>query len=153
MDEFERRLKEDAEAIDVTVSPALEQRIAASVHAVGAPAPAKPPERRFDLRWWFFSTLTGAAAVLLVVVAANWPGRGNVPAEPPTEPPTIAATPGAGVTATPDPSVSAGNPPLLQPLDVRTAEFADPLSQELEAIKSDLEKARSELEDDLRFTF
>jgi len=44
-------------------------------------------------------------------------------------------------------------PPLVVvPLDVRTADFAEPLAEELEKLKSDMEKAREKVGEDLRFT-
>ena len=41
----------------------------------------------------------------------------------------------------------------IVPLTVAPADFTDPLAEELEAMKSDLERAREAVEKDLRFTF
>ena len=50
------------------------------------------------------------------------------------------------VEPTPDVNVA----PLAEiPLDIRSAEFADPLAEELENLKSDFEKAREKLGYDL----
>lgn len=141
MDEMERRLKRDADAIDGSVSPELEARIAASLRAVEPARREAPAAPRYgDLRFWLFSSLTGVAAVLLVVVALNRPA-GTIDEEPLPE------------------LVDLGLPPATEtgvgpvPLSVKPAEFTGPLEGELAAFKADLEKAREALEDDLRFTF
>ena len=149
MDELERRLKEDAEAIDATVPARLEARIAAAVAAAKPAKPAVSPSSagaRFDFRWWWASTLTGAAAVFAVVIVAVVL-RSGAPDDEPAPP--VAATDEAAIR----PAIPASAEVVAVPLEVRRADFAEPLQTELDALKSDLEKARSAVEDDLRFTF
>ena len=137
MDKLERQLVEDAEAIEARVSPELQARIDASINAIATEYP-KRARRRPELTWWLISSLTGAVAVLLFFVIA---GGGNTP-ELNQEPPSVVAAP-------PDDAL----PPLVDvPLDVRTADFTEPLAEELENLKSDIDKAREKLGEDLRFT-
>ncbi len=137
MDELERRLKSDADDIEATVTPALQARLDATLHALEPKSPpaAKPQS---GIGWWWLSSLTGVAAALLLIVYLN---RGDVVAGDVT--PVVAES-------TQDPTVV----PLVEmPLDVRSAEFADefadPLAEELENLKSDFEKAREKLGYDL----
>ncbi len=133
MDEFERKLKQDADDIDATISPALQRRLDATVHALEPKSPqARKPKH--SLGWWWLSSLTGVAAALLLIVYLN---RGDVAPE---------AVAPVVVEATPDISVI----PLVEmPLDIRSAEFAEPLAEELENLQSDFEKAREKLGFDL----
>lgn len=149
MDEFERQLRADARAVDATVPARLEARIAAAVAAAESERQAAVRTNtavRFDFRWWWASTLTGAAAVFAIVIVAVVL-RDGAPGDGPA--PSVAATDEATIEpARPDsPGV------VTVPLDVRTADFALPLQTELDALKSDLEKARNAVEEDLRFTF
>ena len=137
MDNFERQLKDDADAIDAKVSPALQARLDATLHAL-EPKPVSAPKSRSGIGWWWLSSLTGVAAALLLIVYLN---RGAPVAD---LPPSVAADP------VPVDSVA----PLAEfPLDVRSAEFADdfadPLATELENLKSDFEKAADKLGYDL----
>lgn len=70
MDEFEQRLKQDADAIQATVSPELRARIDASLHGIEPIRPAKP--RSAPATFWLASSLTGLAAAVLVIVLVNW---------------------------------------------------------------------------------
>ncbi len=153
MDNFERRLKADAEAIDGQVTPDVAARIEASLRGV---TPEQPPARRqsrpVEFRWWLLSSLTGVAAVLLVVVALNRPTANDSPVPLPESVVDIESLPPTPLpeSATPDgTSVEAA----IVPLTVAPADFTDPLAEELEAMKSDLERAREAVEKDLRFTF
>ena len=137
MDKLDDQLRNDAEAIDASVSPELAARIDASIHAI-APEYPKRARRRPDITWWLLSSLTGAVAVLLFFVVAD---NGNTP-EAIQDPPSVVAAPNGGSA-----------PPLVDvPLDVRTADFTEPLAEELENLKSDIDKAREKLGEDLRFT-
>lgn len=137
MDKIEDQLRNDAEAIDARVSPELAARIDASIHAI-APEYPKRARRRPDITWWLLSSLTGAVAVLLFFVVAD---NGNAP-EATQNPPSVVAAPIEDAAA-----------PLVEvPLDVRTADFTEPLAEELENLKSDIDKAREKLGEDLRFT-
>lgn len=149
MDDFERRLKGDAEAIEAKVSARLEARIDAAIAATEADE-RKPRQARsgarFDIRWWWASTLTGAAAAFVLFMVAVML-RSEAPDD--QQVPTVAENDAAAIETSP------AEPPavLTVPLDVRTADFAGLLQTELDALKSDLEKARDAVEDDLRFTF
>jgi hypothetical protein len=75
-------------------------------------------------------------------VLVNW----NRPADELTPAGTLASSP---PTATEPPLLA----PLPVPLDIRTADFASPLAEELERLQSDIEKARESVREDLDFTF
>jgi hypothetical protein len=136
MDNFEKRLKRDADAIEAEMSPELRARIEASLHGIEPirPAGRKPPSPGF----WWASSLTGLAAALTVIVVLNWNRPGPAPAE------QVADTPEPAVTVP-----SATTPPL----DIRTADFTSPLEEELIRLQSDIEKARESVREDLDFTF
>ena len=137
-DRFAEQLKADAEAIPADVSPELAERLRASIHAT-EPLRSQRPRPAAGFRWWLMSSLTGVAALFLVLVVVN---RGAQVTTPVT--PGVADREAAPATAV---------PPLVDvPLDVRTADFAEPLADELDKLKSDLEKARDRVENDLRFT-
>ena len=130
MDKLERQLKQDAADIDATVTPELQARLDATLHAL---EPKSPPARKsqFGPGWWWLSSLTGVAAALLLIVYLN---RGGVVEEP--------VAPSIADDSTPDIMIA----PLAEiPLDIRSAEFADPLAKELENLQSDFEKARQKL--------
>ena len=133
MDDFERQLKQDAEAIDATITPAMQARLEATLHALEPKSP-QPKRPQHSLGWWWLSSLTGIAAALLLIVYLN---RGDAVMEV-AEPVAVEPTPDVNVA------------PLAEiPLDIRSAEFADPLAEELENLKSDFEKAREKLGYDL----
>lgn len=140
MDEFEKRLKRDAHAIQAEVSPELQSRIAASVRAV-EPIRTVPEKRTPSTGLWWASSLTGIAAVLILVVVVNL----NQPDVPPPQ-----------VTAIPDqtePPVPVDQPMISPNLDIRSADFTSPLEQELLNLKADMEKARKNVREDVDFTF
>jgi hypothetical protein len=141
MDEFEKRLKRDAEAIRAPVSPKLRARIDASLHGIEPIRPAAP--RSSPARLWWASSLTGLAAAVLVIVIVNWN-------RPPQQMPT-----GGTVASSPPPTATEPPPtaPLPVRLDIRTADFAAPLEDELDRLQSDIEKARDSVRRDLDFTF
>ena len=137
MDKLERQLKEDAQAIRAEISPQLAARLNASIYAAGPRARSRPGKRS-TFAWWWLSSLSGVAVAFVLIVILN-SSDAPVPAD-------VVATPVATET-------SAITPPLVEvPLDVRTAEFAEPLADELDNLKSDIEKAREKLGEDLRFT-
>ena len=130
MDKLEQELKQDAAEIDATVSPELQARLDASLHALESKAPPTRSSRP-GLGWWWLSSLTGVAAALLLIVYLN---RADVVEEPAVSPVAVESTPNIMIA------------PLAEiPLDIRSAEFADPLAQELENLQSDFEKAREKL--------
>ena len=140
MDEFERRLKRDAGNIEAKVSPRLQARIDASLHAAKDSRPIAPAPRRTTSLWWM-SSLTGLTAAILIIAFMNLT-RDDTGQETTTIPGTVP---------------SAGNSERLFaetfPLDARPAVLTSPLETELENLKSDLEKARESVEEDIKFTF
>ena len=142
MDEFEKRLKRDADAIRAEASPQLVARIDASLQAV---EPVRPARKQLpSVNLWWASTLTGLAATLIViaVVNRNQPTADVAPVDTTVALPTEAALPT-------EPLVPIG-PEML---DIRTADFTSPLEQELINLRSDFEKARESVAADLDFTF
>jgi len=140
MDKLERELKRDAERIRVEVTPELRARIDASLHVERIKRRDTRPGRPGGNFWWF-SGLTGVAATLIVVILID---RGHEATQP------VTGEPPATVVVVPD---SDRLDIQLQPLDVRNADFTEPLEDELAKLKSDLEKARDEVERDIRFSF
>ncbi len=139
MDEFEKRLKRDADAIRADVSPELQARIDASLRGI---EPVRQARRRSpSAGLWWASTVTGLAAALVVIAVVNWnrPDADIQPAE-------TLATESALPT---EPALPIG-PEIL---DIRTADFTSPLEQELIKLQSDIEKARESVTKDLDFTF
>lgn len=133
MDKVAERLRQDASAIDVSVSPELDERIRASLEAA-TPEPASRPLPPPRPRWfWWASSLTGAAAALVVIVIVNL----NTPQPRPS------ATP-------------VGNPTALLPpvtWQVETAVLTSPLEQEMADLQSDLKKAEEVLKRDIEAVF
>jgi len=124
VDNFEERLKRDAAAVRADVSPELESRLRASLESAAA---ANPRARSRRPAWfWLASSLTGTAAALTVIVVLN--------RQEPAAPPVTVAAP----------------PPLLSMpnLNVRPAVLG-PLEEELDKLKSDLEKAERVVRDDV----
>ena len=140
MDEFEKRLKRDADAILAEASPELRARIHASLQSTSQVRPAGKKAEPAPANLWWASSLTGLAAAIMVIVLINWNRADSVPV--PAE--NIANT---TVPADPDPLMA---PPML---DIRTADFTSPLEDELVKLQSDIEKARQSVKKDLDFTF
>ena len=138
MDDFEKRLKEDAGKIHAKVSPELRARIDASVHATTQLRPEPKPPTPFINLWWA-SSLTGLAAAIAVIVVLNW----NKPVAPPVEPT-------AETTVVPR---YAEEFQTQFPVTAATAEFTAPLEEELEKLKADLEKATQTVREDIDFNF
>ncbi len=133
MDEVARRLREDASAIDVIVSPELEHRIQASLEGVTPEPRAQEPMPTRQPWFWWASSLTGVAAAVLVVVIVNL----NTPEPVP-------------------PATPVGNPTALLPpisWQVETAVLTSPLEQEMEDLQSDLKKAEEALKRDIEAVF
>lgn len=139
MDEFAKRLKEDAAGIQVEVSPELEARIAASIHATerGTGGPNVPARHH---SFWWASSLTGLVAAALIIALLNW-NAVDVPIE------------------TPKDQVASVVPEYVRQLNtdfslkIENADFAEPLEDELEKLKADYEKARNNVRRDLRSAF
>jgi hypothetical protein len=140
MDEFESRLKRDADGIQAEVSPELRQRIDATLRATKRIQPVAESGNPGINLWWA-SSLTGLTAAVIVIVLINW----NRPTEQ-----------AAPVEAVANRTVPAAfeelqglNPPRL----IKTAEFETPLEEELARLQADIERARATVKKDIEFTF
>ncbi len=140
MDEFENRLKRDADEIRAEVSPGFKQRIDASLQATKRIQPV-PDSATPSINLWWASSLTGLAAAVIVIVLINWnrPTTELVPLEPLAD---------RTVPATFD-ELQGFNPPRL----IKTAEFTTPLEEELARLQADIERARANVRKDIEFTF
>lgn len=127
MENFEDRLRRDAEHIRAVVSPELEDRIRASLESTTPLRPDTRPRRRSNW-FWIASSLTGTVAALALIAVMNV----NEP-----------AAPMAPVSALPN--VAAVSMPQL---DVRPAMLGS-LETELENLKGDLRKAEQVVRDDI----
>jgi len=137
MNDFEKRLKDDAGNIRADVSPELKRRLNATVEATER-LPLTPEQTKTTGSLWFASSLTGLAAAIAIIALLNW-DRGQI--EPP--PVSIADTPPA----------TAEEEFRGFPLNAQTADLTEPLEEELLNLQADLEKARESVEKDLRSTF
>lgn len=140
MDEFEKRLKQDADALEAEVSPQLRARIDASLRGTERVRAAGPVKRSTSRLWWL-SSLTGLAGAIAVIALVNM----NL------QEPAPATTPVANMPTVPDSRLDF---PLIPPdLDIQSAEFTSPLEEELLKLQADIEKARNSVRDDIDFTF
>lgn len=139
--DVERRLRADARNIDAEVSPELRSRIRASIHAAARLRSVAVPQKSgsgLSGSYWWASGLTGLAAALLIFLMIN---RNQDYSEVPSG--DEVAT-----TVTPETVERLGSIPLK----ARTADLTGPLEEELLRLQSDLEKARSKVEQDIRST-
>ena len=149
MDELQSRLKRDAEQLQAGTSPEMQLRLEASLctardartMAVKRPEPAESSQ---GSTWWL-SAVTGVAAVLLVAFLINRDlleetGREAVSLnnQPPVEASALVE----------DWFVSGGLDLNIQPADLTQS-----LEEELSNLQSDLEKARENVERDVKFAF
>ena len=137
MDKLERQLKEDAGLIKADLSPELQERIRVSLISTH---PLDQTPRKTEMpgtTLWWASSLTGLAAAALLIVFINW----NSTVDP--------------VEVVPDPAPDGASWPIPTgfPLNAETAEWTAPLEEELKNLQSDLEKARENVERDLRLSF
>jgi len=128
MDDFQRRLKRDAGAIEARVDPALRRQIEAELADARR---ARPPAARRPAPLIAWASVTaGLAAAAILVLSVN--------RAPQVDAPVSAVTPPAnGTTAIPG-------------LRLETVSLTRPLEKELTLLRSDLEKARDTIEDDIR---
>jgi hypothetical protein len=132
MDRLEKRLKDDAELIQAEVSPEMQERLRAALESTRQDRSIRPKRKLPGISLWLASSLTGLAAAVLIIVLVNL----NSSVEP------IDSGPKTVVTIPDDIH-----------LDARTAEWTAPLEEELKNLQSDLEKARDNVERDLRSSF
>ena len=129
MDKLAKRLRDDADRIEVEVSDELDRRIEASLHGV---SPAREPQQAPAARppwFWVASTVTGVAAALAVIAIVNL----QVP-DPVEVPPAT--------------MVAEELPPVID-LNAEAAMLTRPLEQELENLQSDLRKAEEKVKRDI----
>lgn len=131
MDDFEKRLREDAGRIEARVTPGFEARVRASLERAAGEKPAPQRTRRKPASMWWASSLTGIAAAAAVIVAIN------LDAPPPAEPSAVPAV---------VPELVA---PIVPNLRAESAVLTAPLEEELENLESDLEKARRAVREDI----
>lgn len=140
MDEFEKRLKRDANAVHAEVSPELRSRIDASLRGVEPIRPVSATEHAPTRLWWA-SSLTGLAAVIALVVINNFNNSDS------------GVVQDSVVVERTEPPMPVGFPLISPDLDIRSAVFTSPLDEELLNLRSDLEKARENVRKDVDFTF
>jgi len=142
MDEFEKRLKRDAQGIDADISPQLVSRIEASLLSVERIESLRQKGSATSNLWWA-SSLTGLAAAAAVIALLNWNRPDPEPVLP--EQTTFQVVPDARE--------------YLQqiqgrlPLRAETADFKHGLEDELVKLQADFEKARENVNRDIDFTF
>ena len=139
MDEFEDRLKRDADAIQADPGPELRARIDASLRATEQIRPV-PESRDRGMNLWWASSITGLATAIIVIVLINWnsPLTEVVPVQPvasDTVPDYIDELQG------------------LYPPQIKTADFTNPLEDELVRLQADFERARENVKEDIEFSF
>ena len=128
MDDLAKKLRADAEQIEVSISPQLEDRIRASLESVTQDRPQAASKQQPRSFWWA-SSLTGIAAAAAVIAIINISGP----------------DPDTAVTQPPPPSLSASRIDF----NLKPAVLTQTLEQELQDIQSDLKKAEQAVRDDL----
>jgi len=128
MDKLAKKLRDDAERIDVSVSDELDRRIDASLRAVTPEREAQRPVASKPPLFWLASTLTGVAVAVTVIAVVNW----QVPEAP------VSATPSNIVAAVPSIDLKA-----------ESAMLTGPLQDELDKLQSDLKKAEEKIKRDI----
>ncbi|MEM6531631.1 MAG: hypothetical protein AAF654_03360 [Myxococcota bacterium] len=130
MDEFERRLREDAEAIPAEISPDLERRITVSLEQI---QPSKQEARsRSESPWLLWVLALAGAAVAVAVVEL----RGTTSDAPDLlRPASVAET-------------LSRAPAVLDPKQATNA-LLGPLAGELDALRADLQGVKDRLRDDI----
>jgi len=127
MDRLAKRLRENAEDIQVTVSDELDRRITASLQGI-EPLPDKPVRSGHPASFWWASTITGVVAAAAVVAIINW----RVPAPVATEEAVDLAA-------------------VVPEIDwkAESAMLTSPLQQELDDLEADLRKAEEKVKQDI----
>jgi hypothetical protein len=131
MDKLARRLRDDADRIECTVSAELDERIRASLQGIKPEAGQRPRRERRSFSFWWASSVTGVAAALVLIVIVNLQVQAPNPVP-------------AAVSTTP--------PPLVLPAirwHAEAAVLTSPLEQEIEDLQSDLRKAEEAVKEDI----
>ena len=145
MDELKARLIEDAGEIEAVVSPELQQRIDASLHAARetrSVAGGRPAKRN---SLWLISSLTGLTAAALVILVISWN-------QPPETVPQVQVA-GQQLEVTDNALLDGWNITGGLSLNIESADLTRSLEDELVNLQSDLEKARENVEQDIKFNF
>jgi hypothetical protein len=145
MDELKARLIEDAGEIEAVVSPELQQRIDASLHAARetrSVAGGRPAKRN---SLWLISSLTGLTAAALVILVISWN-------QPPETVPQMQVA-GQQLEVTDNALLDGWNITGGLSLNIESADLTRSLEDELVNLQSDLEKARENVEQDIKFNF
>lgn len=141
---FDAALRADAARIRAGLTAGTERRIAAALARERPLAVAKERRESF-LRPWLAGTLAGLGAAAMVVLLIGRSGS-----ESPVPAPDASL---ADASREEMPSELLQSFRAQVPLNAETAELTAPLEQELRNLKSDLEKARDDVERDLALTF
>lgn len=131
MDKLTRRLRDDADNIQVVVSDELDRRIAASLQAV-EPLPDKPLRPGTPASFWWASTIAGVTAAAALVAVINWRAPAPVPAGPGNAADLVAVVPDID-------------------WKVESAMLTSPLQKELDDLQADLRKAEEKVRQDIGF--
>ena len=131
MDDLAKKLRADAEQIEVSISPQLEDRIRASLESATQDRP-EPVSKTQSRSFWWASSLTGIAAAVAVIAIVNISGP----------------DPEVAVTQPPPPSLSASGIDF----NLKPAVLTQTLEQELQDIQSDFRKAEQAVREDLEQT-
>jgi hypothetical protein len=133
MDKLAKRLREDADLIDVSISPEMETRIRASIAGVRPETPRVRAESVRPPWFWWASSLTGFAAAAAVVLIVNLRGPGEIPPRVVQAPSTI-------------------DVPVVE-WRLRPAVLTSPLEEEYADLQADLRKAEQLLRQDIEALF
>jgi len=128
MDKLTQQLRDDADSIEVVITPQLEARIRASLLNVRQEARRPAAGGKLTAAFWWASSLTGVAATVAIIGVLNL------------------RDPGTAIAITEPPVAQFGMPKFdWQP---QAALFTATLEQELEDIQSDLKKAEQVIKED-----
>jgi len=131
MDKLTRRLRDDADNIQVVVSDELDRRITASLHAV-EPLPERAVRPGPSASFWWASTIAGVAAAAALVAVVNWRAPAPVPVETGQAVDLVAVVPDID-------------------WKVESAMLTSPLQKELDDLQADLKKAEEKVKQDIGF--
>ena len=98
--------------------------------------------KRTTASLWWISSISGLTAAFLVILLLNW----KQPVEDNAELAATNTTPTPSVTLPPDWEVTGGFQLIVEPADLTRS-----LEEELSNLQSDLEKARENVERDVKF--
>ena len=129
MDKLAKQLRKDADLIECTISPELDDRIRASLQGFQPEAVQAPIRESKSFSFWWASSLTGVAATFAIIAVVNLQAPEPVPG----------------------PAVTMPAPLILPSIrwNTETAVLTSPLQQEIEDLQSDLKKAEEAVKQDI----